>query len=179
MIKALTTALLAAAVLASAPACGDSPAPAPASTPKASASPSPPAVDYGQQYLADVAPMNDADGALGGVMTNKQSIQVYSRLSGTEQSAAATMLRQVWPASAKADIQALAESLSVESGDDAAVAEDFRIDPSAHIYSKRGDVHYTLNASGMATDISRDVADSNASTALAQKCRADLGLPPL
>jgi hypothetical protein len=87
--------------------------------------------------------------------------------------------RQTWPANAKADIDAFALELSVESGDDSQVAGDFRIDPSAH--SSKGYVRISYNpaASSMATDLSRDNADSNKTTALAQKCRADLGLPPI
>ena len=67
----------------------------------------------------------------------------------------------------------------MESGDDSEVAADFRIDPTAH--STKGDakISYNPSASSMADDLSRDNAESNKSTALAQKCRADLGLPPI
>jgi recombination DNA repair RAD52 pathway protein len=134
------------------------------------------AAEYKQQYLADVTPMNNADDAFG-KGNNRQNIRWYTRLASTEQSAAATMLRQQWPASAKADIAALATSLSEESGADYAVAGDFKIDPTA--YSTRDKIYYTVSASSMGDDLQRESTDSDASTALAQKCRADLGLPPI
>lgn len=142
-----------------------------------SPSPTPSAVDYGRQYLADVTPLNNADDAVGKARTNKQNLLAYEQLSSIEQSTAAKMLRQAWPASTEADIQAFAEALSVEAGDDADVASDFKIDPTAH---NTGDkIYYTLNASSMSNDINRDDSDSNKDIALAQKCRADLGLPPV
>lgn len=161
--------------------CGttQSPTSAPsASASSPSATPSLAAVDYGRQYLADVTPMNSADDAFGKVRTNRQNLRAYGRLSRIEQSTAAKMLRQAWPAKAEADIQALAEALSVESGDDADVAQDFKIDPTAHSFAD-GKVEYTTTASSMGNDLSRDSTDSNKSIALAQKCRADLGLPPI
>jgi hypothetical protein len=155
---------------------------APVSAPSASASrpspsPSRSAVDYSKQYLADVTSLNNADDAASKALTNKQNIMAYTQLSGIEQSTAAKMLRQAWPVSAEADIQAFAEALSVESGDDADVAGDFKIDPTAH--STGDKITYTLSASSMSNDTSRDDTDSNKSIALAQKCRADLGLPPV
>jgi hypothetical protein len=62
------------------------------------------AAESRQQYLADVTPMNNADDADSRARTNKQNIRAYTRLARIEQSTGATMLRQVWPASAKADI---------------------------------------------------------------------------
>ncbi len=142
-----------------------------------SASPSPSFVDYGAQYLADVTPGNNAYDGLGKVRTNGQNIRAYRRLGRADQSAAAKMLRQVWPAKAEADIQAFAEALQVESGDEFDVAGDFKIDPSAH--STRNSIAFSSTASGMGNDVNRDQADYNKTIALAQKCRADLGLPPI
>jgi hypothetical protein len=173
-------ALTAPAAILVVAACGTTHAPtsAPsASASRPSASPSPSAVNYGKQYLADVTPLNNADDAVGKARTNKQNIRAYTRLSRIEMSTAAKMLRQVWPTSAEADVQAFAEALSVESGDDTDVAGDFKIDPSAH--SIGDNITYTAGASSMSDDLNRDNTDSNKSTALAQKCRADLGLPPV
>jgi len=155
---------------------------APTSAPSASAtrpspSQSPPAVDYGKQYLADVTPLNTVGDAVNKARSNKQNILAYTQLSDIEQSTAAKMLRQAWPASAEADIQALAEGLSVESGDDADVAGDFQIDPTAHTVGDK--VSYTTSASSMSNDLNREQTDYNKGVALAQKCRADLRLPPL
>jgi hypothetical protein len=179
--KTLVGCVLAVAAVALT-GCGSSGSPSAASarTPSASItpSPSPSAIDYGQQYLADVAPSNRALDAFGRVRTNGQNIRADTRLSNIEQTTAAKMLRQTWPANAKADIDALAEAFSVESGDDAGLAEDFKIDPTAHRFAD-GKVTFNLNASSMADDLDRDNADSNKTTALAQKCRADLGLPPV
>jgi hypothetical protein len=148
-----------------------------ASASRPSPNPNPSAVDYGKQYLADVTPVNNAGDAVSKARTNKQNIVAYAQLSRIEQSTAAKMLRQAWPASAEADIQAFAEALSVESGDNADVADDFKIDPTAH--NTGGEIYYAPNGSSMSNDASRDDSDSNKGTALAQKCRADLGLPPV
>jgi len=132
--------------------------------------------EYKQQYLADVGPLNNA-GDVFGKGTNRQNIRWYTRLARIEQSTAATMLRQQWPANAKADITAFATALSVESGADYAVAGDFRLDSSA--YTTRKEVSYSATDESMGPDMQRDITDSDESTALAQKCRADLGLPPI
>ena len=58
------------------------------------------------------------------------------------------------------------------------MAGDFKIDPTAHS-GTGGKISYTIGASGMADDLNRDLADANKAIALAQKCRADLGLPPI
>ena len=181
MRRLAVAALSAPVAILVATGCGTTHAPTSAPSASASsksASPSPAAVDYGKQYLADVTPLNKADDALGKARTNKQNIRGYTRLSRIEQSTAAKMLRQAWPAKAEADIQAFAEQLSVESGDDADVAEDFKIDPTAHS-SANGEIYYTVTASSMANDVSRETTDANKGIALAQKCRADLGLPPI
>ena len=86
-------------------------------------------------------------------------------------------LRQQWPASAKADIIAFATSLSVESGADYAVAGDFKFDTFAHCTRK--ECYWSGNDASMGPDLQRDNTDSDESTAQAQKCRADLGLPPI
>ena len=99
--KMLIGCVLAVAAVALAECGSGSPNAATADTPNAGASttprPSPSAIDYGQQYLADVTPMNNADNAFGRVRTNKQNIRAYTRLSNIEQSTAAKMLRQTWP----------------------------------------------------------------------------------
>lgn len=135
------------------------------------------AAEYKQQYLADVKPLNDADDVVGRARTNKQNLQAYTRLARIEQSTAAKMLRQVWPASAKADITSFATDLSEESDADYAVAGDFKFDSYAH--STRKEVYWSGNDDSMGPDLQRDTTDSDASRALAQKCRADLGLPPI
>lgn len=83
------------------------------------------------------------------------------------------MLRQAWPASTEADIRTYAEALSVESGDNADMAGDFEIDPTAH--STADVITYNEDASSLSNDSSRDETDFNKSQALARKCLADLG----
>jgi hypothetical protein len=99
--------------------------------------------------------------------------RAYTQLSAVEQSAAAKILRQAWPASTEADIQTYAGALSVESGDDADMAGDFEIDPTAH--STADAITYNEDASSLSNDSSRDETDFNKSQALAQKCLVDLG----
>lgn len=135
------------------------------------------AYNYRQQYLADVTLMNNAWDPVYSARTNKQNRRAYNRLAAVNQSTAAKMLRQQWPASAKADIIAFATSLSVESGADYSVAGDFKFDSYAH--STRKEVYWSANDASMGPDLQRDNTDSDASTAQAQKCRADLGLPPI
>ena len=135
------------------------------------------AASYRQQYLADVTPENNAWDSVYSARTNKQNRRAYSRLAAVDQSTAAKMLRQQWPASAKADIIAFATSLSVESGAEYAVAGDFKFDTYAH--STRKEVYWSGNDASMEPDQQRENTDSDASTAQAQKCRADLGLPPV
>jgi hypothetical protein len=135
------------------------------------------AAESRQQYLADVAPLNNAVETLRKKLTNKGAIRAYNRLADIEQSTSAKMLRQQWPANARGDIRAYATALSVEAGADAVVATDFKYDPSAH--SVRDEVYWTNYDGSIGPDLQRDVTDANAATAQAQKCRADLGLPPI
>jgi hypothetical protein len=135
------------------------------------------AASYRQQYLADVAPLNEAVEPLRKTLTNKGAIRVYTRLARVEQNAADVMLRQQWPANARGDIRAFATALSVEAGADLEVATDFKIDPGA--YSVHDEVYSSAGDSSMEPDLQRDITDVDASTAQATKCRADLDLPPL
>lgn len=135
------------------------------------------AAKYKQQYLTDVTPMNNADDVVSRARTNQQNRRALNRLAAIQQSTAAKMLRQQWPASAKADITAFATALSVESGANYAVASDFKFDTYAHCTSK--ECFWSGNDESMGPDLQRDTTDTNQGTALAQKCRADLGLPPI
>jgi hypothetical protein len=135
------------------------------------------AAKYRQQYLADVALVKNAAEPLRRNLPNKRAIRVYKRLAYVEQNVAGVMLRQQWPASARGDIRAFATALSVDAGADEVVATDFRYDPAA--YSVHDEVYWGAGDVSMSPDLQRDVTDVNASTALDQRCRADLGLPPL
>jgi hypothetical protein len=107
MRRLAIAALSAPVAILVATGCGTTHAPTSAPSASASspsASPSPAAVDYGTQYLADVTPLNNADDAIGKARTNKQNIRAYRRLSRIEQSTAAKMLRQAWPAKAEARV---------------------------------------------------------------------------
>lgn len=61
----------------------------------------------------------------------------------------------------------------MESGDNADMAGDFEIDPTAH--STADAITYNEDASSLSNDSSRDETDFNKSQALARKCLADLG----
>jgi hypothetical protein len=104
------------------------PAAAPVAASTAAASTSPvPAVNYGAQYLADVAPGNAAGNAAKGSTTLTAPAAVaFGTAMVTE---ARALLQQSWPASVQADVHALAldaekEAADIRSQDLAALAAD-------------------------------------------------------
>jgi hypothetical protein len=91
-------------------ACGQhvGPAAVASTNAKPSATASPVTVNYGQQYLSDVAAFNAAATAVGAdpnaTMTSPDVVSV-----GTDATTVAkSLLTQTWPASAQADIKVLA-----------------------------------------------------------------------
>jgi hypothetical protein len=104
-------------------------------------------VNYGGQYLADVAPSNAASDKLS--RTDSFSSPDVIAYSNAVLAFSNTLLRQQWPANARADTRALASGL-------------------AKVY---GDIQDR--------DTAAWTADENATFADAQAVRADLGLQPV